>query len=67
MTVISNTSPLNYLTLIDLQDILPALFGRVLILVPPRLYPKRLVVHKSRYLFWHLEGRDPIVVPRTSH
>ena len=31
MTVISNTSPLNYLTLIDLQDILPALFGRVLI------------------------------------
>lgn len=31
MTVISNTSPLNYLVLIDLQDILPALFGRVLI------------------------------------
>ncbi len=31
MTVISNTSPLNYLRLIDLQDILPALFGRVLI------------------------------------
>jgi len=31
MTVISNTSPLNYLTLIDLQDLLPALFGRVLI------------------------------------
>lgn len=31
MTVISNTSPLNYLKLIDLQDILPALFGRVLI------------------------------------
>jgi len=31
MTVISNTSPLNYLALIDLQHILPALFGRVLI------------------------------------
>jgi predicted nucleic acid-binding protein len=31
MTVISNTSPLNYLVLIDLQDILPALFGHVLI------------------------------------
>lgn len=31
MTVISNTSPLNYLALIGLQDILPALFGRVLI------------------------------------
>src|SRR5262245_24640113 len=31
MTVISNTSPLNYLALIDLQDILPALFGKVLI------------------------------------
>lgn len=31
MTVISNTSPLNYLVLIDLQEILPALFGRVLI------------------------------------
>ena len=31
MTVISNTSPLNYLILIDLQDILPALFGHVLI------------------------------------
>jgi predicted nucleic acid-binding protein len=31
MTVISNTTPLNYFALIDLQDILPALFGRVLI------------------------------------
>jgi len=31
MTVISDTSPLNYLALIDLQDILPALFERVLI------------------------------------
>jgi predicted nucleic acid-binding protein len=31
MTVISNTSPLNYLVLIDLQDILPALFGHILI------------------------------------
>jgi predicted nucleic acid-binding protein len=31
MTVISNTSPLNYLALIDLPDILPILFGRVLI------------------------------------
>lgn len=31
MTVISNTSPLNYLVLIVLQDILPALFGHVLI------------------------------------
>jgi predicted nucleic acid-binding protein len=31
MTVISNTSPLNYLALIELQDILPKLFGRVLI------------------------------------
>jgi predicted nucleic acid-binding protein len=31
MTVVSNTSPLNYLVLIDLQDLLPALFGHVLI------------------------------------
>jgi predicted nucleic acid-binding protein len=31
MTVISNTSPLNYLALIDLQDVLPALFEHVLI------------------------------------
>jgi predicted nucleic acid-binding protein len=31
MTVISNTTPLNYLALINLQDILPALFGHVLI------------------------------------
>jgi len=31
MTVVSNTSPLNYLVLIGLQDILPALFGHVLI------------------------------------
>jgi hypothetical protein len=31
MTVISDTSPLNYLVLIDLQDVLPALFGQVLI------------------------------------
>jgi predicted nucleic acid-binding protein len=31
MTVVSNTSPLNYLVLIDHQEILPALFGLVLI------------------------------------
>ena len=31
MTVISDTSPLNYLVLIDLQDVLPALFEQVLI------------------------------------
>lgn len=31
MTVISDTSPLNYLVLIGLQDTLPALFGQVLI------------------------------------
>jgi predicted nucleic acid-binding protein len=31
MTVVSNTSPLNYLVLINLQDILPTLFGQVLI------------------------------------
>lgn len=31
MTVVSNTSPLNYLVLIDLQYVLPALFERVLI------------------------------------
>jgi predicted nucleic acid-binding protein len=33
MTVVSNTSPLNYLVLIGAVDILPALFGRVV--VPP--------------------------------
>ena len=33
--VVSNTSPLNYLTLIERIDILPALFGTVL--VPPSL------------------------------
>lgn len=31
MTAVSHTSPLNYLVLIDLQDILPVRFGRVLI------------------------------------
>ncbi len=31
MTAVSNTSPLNYLVLIDLQDVLPVLFDRVLI------------------------------------
>jgi predicted nucleic acid-binding protein len=31
MTAVSNTSPLNYLILIELQDLLPALFTRVLI------------------------------------
>ena len=31
MIAVSNTSPLNYLVLIDLQDVLPVLFGRVLI------------------------------------
>lgn len=36
MIVVSNTSPLNYLVLIDAQDILPALYGRVLI--PSEVY-----------------------------
>ena len=31
MTVVSNTSPINYLTLIGLDRLLPALFGRVII------------------------------------
>jgi predicted nucleic acid-binding protein len=31
MTVVSNTSPLNYLVLTELQHVLPSLFGRVLI------------------------------------
>jgi predicted nucleic acid-binding protein len=31
MTVVSNTSPINYLTLIGLDRLLPALFGRVTI------------------------------------
>ena len=31
MTVVSNTSPLNYLVLIELQQLLPALFNRVLV------------------------------------
>src|SRR5207344_238863 len=31
MTVVSDTSPLNYLVLIDLQHILPQLFERILI------------------------------------
>jgi predicted nucleic acid-binding protein len=31
MTVVSDTSPINYLVLIELQDLLPTLFGRVLI------------------------------------
>jgi predicted nucleic acid-binding protein len=33
MTVVSNTSPLNYLVLIDAVGVLPTLFGRVI--VPP--------------------------------
>lgn len=31
MTVVSDTSPINYLVLIELQDLLPALFEHVLI------------------------------------
>jgi predicted nucleic acid-binding protein len=31
MIVVSNTSPLNYLVLIELQHILPTLFERILI------------------------------------
>jgi predicted nucleic acid-binding protein len=31
MTVVSNTSPLNYLVLIELQQLLPALFNRVIV------------------------------------
>jgi predicted nucleic acid-binding protein len=31
MIVVSDTSPLNYLVLIELQDLLPRLFGRILI------------------------------------
>lgn len=31
MTVVSNTSPLNYLVLIELQQLLPALFNRILV------------------------------------
>jgi predicted nucleic acid-binding protein len=31
MTVVSNTSPLNYLVLVELQHVLPDLFGRVLV------------------------------------
>jgi predicted nucleic acid-binding protein len=31
MTVVSDTSPINYLVLIELQDLLPALFERVLV------------------------------------
>ena len=31
MIVVSDTSPLNYLVLIELQDLLPNLFGRILI------------------------------------
>ena len=31
MTIVSNTSPLNYLVLIELQQLLPALFSRVLV------------------------------------
>lgn len=31
MTVVSNTSPLNYLTLVGLERLLPTLFGRVII------------------------------------
>ena len=31
MTVVSDTSPLNYLVQVDLQRVLPALFGHVLL------------------------------------
>ena len=31
MTVVSDTSPINYLVLIELQELLPALFEHVLI------------------------------------
>lgn len=33
MIVISNTSPLNYLAILNLEEILPTLYGRIL--VPP--------------------------------
>lgn len=44
MTAVSNTSPLNYLVLIDLQDILPVLFGRVLI---PAAVRRELEAHTA--------------------
>ena len=44
MTAVSNTSPLNYLVLIDLQDILPVLFGRVLI---PAAVRRELQAHAA--------------------
>ncbi len=31
MIVVSDTSPLNYLILIDYQDVLPTLFGQIII------------------------------------
>jgi len=31
MIVVSDTSPLNYLILTDYQDVLPALFGQIII------------------------------------
>src|ERR1700680_1189389 len=44
MTAVSNTSPLNYLVLIDLQDILPVLFDRVLI---PAAVRRELEAHAA--------------------
>ena len=40
MTVVSNTSPLNYLTLIGLERLLPPLFGRVIITLAVHEEPK---------------------------
>jgi hypothetical protein len=41
MTVVSNTSPLNYLVLIELQQLLPALVDRVF--VPEWFKPSRTI------------------------
>jgi predicted nucleic acid-binding protein len=39
MIVVSDTSPINYLILIELQDLLPKLFDRILIPDPRRRHP----------------------------
>jgi predicted nucleic acid-binding protein len=55
MLVVSNTSPLNYLILIDCQQVLPALFGKTLI--PRAVYHEQTAERSPQTVRRWLEAR----------
>lgn len=48
MLVVADTAPLNYLVLTDVQDILPVLYGSILV---PRQVIQELTKHSSLQIF----------------